>query len=458
MEKLIANLSSKVSKKTLQGRDYLVAPVAMLLPGVFAGSEGPIFYDTTEIVKSVAAWNHKPITIGHPELPNGTKVSGCTTESLESLGVGMILNTRFNKKTNKLVAEAWFDISRLSVVEQGQIIANALAQETKLEVSTGLFVDNLKTSGTFQGTKYERKAVNYQPDHLAIILNGVGACSLADGAGLLVNKADKKLADCRPALVTNDDAADAADDAAEADTESLMNTVDAVRRAVYQKYEQSGTANTPGVYVYIEDIYEKSVVFSMADKVYRQNYAEKNGSVTLLGELIPVTRKVTYEPLVANEKANMDRNTLVTALGEAHKDFVANMSDEQVSAVLKLQAPAPVAEVKPEPTPVANTLTEVVAAAPAHLQAQLNDALVANQRLRDSYVTVIVANKDNSFSSDELGAMSTVSLEKLAKLATAPVAPVANSATAPKKEPLFAGSPVTNAAVTEEAFSAPSTL
>jgi hypothetical protein len=461
MEKLIANLSSKVQKKVLQGRSYLVAPVAMLLPGVFAGSEGPIYYDETELVKSVAAWNHKPITMGHPELPNGVKVSGCTPETLESYQCGMVLNARFNKKTKKLVAEAWFEESRLAALEQGHIIANALANEIKMEVSTGLFVDKLFSEGEHNGTKFTRRAVNFQPDHLAIILNGVGACSLADGAGLLVNKAHKDKADCRPALLVGNEEyeAEEGEEEGEEDETSLMTTVDAVRMAVYAKYEKMGTEGSPGIYPYIEDIYEESVVFCLGDKVYRQNYAEKDGSVTLLGELIPVTRKVTYEPLVANEKATMDRTTLATALGDSHKEFVTNLSDEQVAALLKLQAPAPVAPEAPAPAPVANTLTEVVDAAPEHLQSQLKDALIANQRLRDSYVAVIVANKANAFSAAELGEMSTGSLEKLASLATVAPAPASPAPVVNKKDPLFAGSPVTNSAPVEEtAFSAPSTL
>lgn len=410
MEKLIANLSSKVVKKTLQGRDYLVAPVAMLVEGVFSGSQGPIFYDSVEIAKSVAVWNARPITIGHPELPDGTKVSGCTAENLENYQCGMILNTRFNKKTKKLVAEAWFDVARLPIIPQGIIIANALVAETKLEVSTGLFVDSDKTTGSYNGKEYNAKATNFRPDHLAIILNGVGACSLADGAGLLVNK----------------------------------NTIPPNTLQIGSKWE-SGE---------LLDILEKQVVFATNDEnssLYRQNYAMENESVKLLGNLIPVTRKVTYEPIVSNqnEKVNMDRTSLATALGEAHKDFVANLTDEQVAAIAAVKAP----EVKPDPVPVANSLDEVVAAAPSHLQSQLQDALVANKRLRDSYVTVIVANKANAFSDVELGAMSTASLEKLATLATVVTAAPA------KTQPLFAGSPVTNAAPAEEKpFTAPSTL
>lgn len=190
MEKLVANLSGKVQTKTLAGRKYLVAPVTMILEGVFAGNQGAIFYEGREISKSAQAWNNRPITVGHPEAQDGVKISGCTPEALDKFGIGMILNASWNPRHKKLKAEAWFEESRLDVIPGGSRIKEALSKDTPLEVSTGLFVDNAMENGVFNGREYQAKARNFKPDHLAIILNGVGACSLKDGAGLLVNKSE----------------------------------------------------------------------------------------------------------------------------------------------------------------------------------------------------------------------------------------------------------------------------
>jgi len=197
METLVANLAlSKVQKKTLAGRSYLVAPVAMIVEGVFAGNQGPILYEQSDITKSVASWNHKPITVGHPKR-GGQFVSGCLPESIEDFGVGMVLNTSWNARTKKLRAEAWFDESRLDVVPGGSAIKAALAKQEPMEVSTGLFVDKELSSGQYNGKEFTGKARNFRPDHLAVIVNGVGACSLKDGAGLLVNK-DSQASDVNP--------------------------------------------------------------------------------------------------------------------------------------------------------------------------------------------------------------------------------------------------------------------
>jgi hypothetical protein len=168
----------------------------MIVEGVFAGNQGPILYEQSDITKSVASWNHKPITVGHPKRGDQF-VSGCLPESIEDFGVGMVLNTSWNSRTKKLRAEAWFDETRLDVVPGGSAIKAALAKQEPMEVSTGLFVDKEVLSGQYNGKEFTGKARNFRPDHLAVIVNGVGACSLKDGAGLLVNK-DAQASDVNP--------------------------------------------------------------------------------------------------------------------------------------------------------------------------------------------------------------------------------------------------------------------
>lgn len=380
MEKLVANLANQVQKKQLQGRNYLVAPVSMIVEGVLAGSEGPLLYEGSEIQKAIPAWNARPITIGHPETPSGSKISGCTAEALEKYGVGMVLNTRFNTKAKKQKAEAWFDEDRLRTVPGGDIILAALSANTKVEVSTGLFVDKIPvTNGNYNGKSYTHRAVNFCPDHLAILLNEPGACSIADGAGLLVNAQNAEL---------------------------------------------------------------------------QNSEAEKSAAI-LEGDLIEPEKKPVNSP-VTNKVSSMTRDELIVALGESHKEFVVNMSDEQVTAVAALRVSAE-AETKIEPAPVApvaNSLEEAVAMVPAALQAQIQEAVFASNRLRSEFAAKVVANKHSTFSQDELNAMPLVQLEKLSVLA-------ANSVAVEGKAPIYmgGGAPLTaNSKTTESGFTIPSTF
>lgn len=446
MEKLVANLWTAVKEKTLQGRKYLVAPVSMIVEGVFSGSAGPILYESSDMIRSVAAWNARPITIGHPELPDGTKASACTPEFLEKQAVGMVLNTKFNKRTKKLQAEAWFDLERLQAIDDGYLIHNALLEGKKLEVSTGLFVDAFVGNGSYNGKDYVAVAKDYKPDHLAIILNGVGACSVADGAGLLVNKAAQSpKRKKKPRLVAN--------------AKDLKETVEMVEEAVKAAYDYM---NPDGTYRYseVEEISTNYVIFELCteseEAYYKQNYAEESGDVKLLGEMMPVTKKVTYAPLVANKKVNMDRNELTAKLGESCSELVANMNDEQVSAISKLIAPAApaVEQPKSESVVVANSSSEFVEKyAPEQFKNELKEALVANEKIRKDLIDKIIANANNQFTSEELGAMPTAQLNKLASFVVVPTPAVA--------APVYAGAaPVANQAsiVKEEGFAPLSTL
>ncbi|MCH7979611.1 MAG: hypothetical protein IH935_11645 [Acidobacteria bacterium] len=103
----------------------------------------------------------------------------------------MILRTTVN--SGKLQAEGWFDVDRLMRLDNR--ILNALHSGRKIELSTGLFIDNEKAEegADFEGKPYAFIARNYRPDHLAILSDQVGACSIRDGCGVMVNQSSSSL-------------------------------------------------------------------------------------------------------------------------------------------------------------------------------------------------------------------------------------------------------------------------
>ena len=67
-----------------------------------------------------------------------------------------------------------------------------------MEVSAAYFSDFIDKSGTYGDKDYERIAVNFRPDHIALLTDEPGACSLEDGCGALrtfaaVERLDKLL-------------------------------------------------------------------------------------------------------------------------------------------------------------------------------------------------------------------------------------------------------------------------
>lgn len=187
METLVANLTGNLRRATLQGREYIVAPLSLIVPGVLNGSQGPLLYAEDELARNVDAWNGVPIVVDHPYV-NGRPVSARTPEVLDKSAVGLVMHAKAN---GKLTAEGWFDVENLRKVDSR--ILTALQSSHKIELSTGLNLDVKEEQSAFNGRQYIGRAYNYRPDHLAVFVDKVGACSVNDGCGVNVNEQHSNL-------------------------------------------------------------------------------------------------------------------------------------------------------------------------------------------------------------------------------------------------------------------------
>jgi len=185
MEQYVVNISGKVRRESKGGKSYLVAPMTLIVPGVLNGSQGALFYPPEEVRRNPQIWSGTPIVVYHPQV-NGMPVSARDPDILATQGIGIVLHPTANEK---LKAEGWFDEQKTAKVDQR--VLEALNQ--RMEISTGLFTDNLPVPGVFNGTSYNFVARNYRPDHLAILPDKVGACSLDAGCGLNVNHRSEEL-------------------------------------------------------------------------------------------------------------------------------------------------------------------------------------------------------------------------------------------------------------------------
>lgn len=177
-ETITINVSAAAERKTLYGREFLVAPATILVPGVLAGSKGPLMYPPDEVAKNPEVWNHKPLTLNHPPDTNDPEV-------LEKVWLGFLLNTLFDQA---LKSRLWFDVQRTMILSMP--LVHNLLQGIPFELSTGLgvYMEEITNELEFNGKKYKAIARNYRPDHLAVLPNSIGACSIKDGCGVLVNE------------------------------------------------------------------------------------------------------------------------------------------------------------------------------------------------------------------------------------------------------------------------------
>jgi hypothetical protein len=186
LELITANIAGKTRREIFNGREHIVAPLSLIVPGVLNGSNGPLFYPHEELSKEPTAWNHIPIVLYHPTA-EGKPISARNSEVLNKSQLGIVLHASMN---GKLTAEGWFDVDYTK--SRAPSVFNSLEQGKPVELSTGLMTDTIPEHGEHKGVKYTAVARNYRPDHLAILPDQVGACSIKDGCGVFVNQMNKE--------------------------------------------------------------------------------------------------------------------------------------------------------------------------------------------------------------------------------------------------------------------------
>lgn len=189
---LVINLApAKARRANRNGRTYLVAPVTMMVSGVLNGSHGPLYYPPDEVEINPSQWNDIPIVVYHPTLHN-RPVSGRDPEVLDKQKIGRVYNAQ--AEDGRLWGEGWFDAEKTKQVDCR--VYDALIEGRPIGVSTGVYTSNepvVKNNNRwpqYRGRDYHWIARNYRPDHLAVLPDKVGACSIKDGCGIHVRNED----------------------------------------------------------------------------------------------------------------------------------------------------------------------------------------------------------------------------------------------------------------------------
>jgi hypothetical protein len=190
MEQVTANVTTKARRSVVGGRERLIADMVLIVPGVLRGSQGALYYPPDEVAKDPSAWNGVPLLLNHPT-DNGNHVSGRTPGVWEKALLGHVFNATVGAD-GRLRAEGHFDAEALRRFDPR--LLGSLTEGRPLELSTGLYTENEPAPpGSEHGGKpYSHVARRYRPDHVAVLPDDRGACSIADGCGVLVNEAQAK--------------------------------------------------------------------------------------------------------------------------------------------------------------------------------------------------------------------------------------------------------------------------
>jgi len=407
------------------------------------------------------------VVVQHPS-KNGVAISAGNPETFTEQKVGTLMNTRW--EDGKLKSDVWLDEDKANEVDKR--VLNALQDGIVMEVSTGLFTDNEPKSGVFNGVEYVAIARNFRPDHLALLPDKIGACSVEDGAGLLRNELETGVS-VPPSIVRVWN---------ELSHSDISHELHALIRPSSTGLDKFGGP-------WIVEIFDDFCIYEVEDtmKLYHQKYFNDDGAITLMGMPTECERVTRYKlkdgtmvgnqesladihkgetvnkeqkvkALIANEKTPWmdDDSEALMSFSEARIDeLIANEVKTEDEPTQKISADAPTkdeatkdasATSDADTAPVDNkqmTLNEFIATAPPEYRDVIVHGLKAHVAEKTALITTITANERNTFTSDYLQSRSMAELVGLAKLAKD--VPTAN---APLQATYVGQAPVANLAVT----------
>lgn len=438
----------RVRHETFNGGNYLVVPVVMMVQGVHSGSHGPVLHLAEELGKIPESWNGIPVTINHPSV-DGNYVSANSPEILSSWAVGTVFNARMDG--DSLKAEAWIEEARIQSLSADTL--ERINNGEVIEVSVGVFSDEEIADGDFNGESYIAVARNHRPNHLALLPDATGACSVSDGCGIRTNQRGKQMSE-KKMLVVNEENEEAV-------IKLLAERGLAVNETGY--YELASKAQTAlnakdngNASFYLEEIFGDNVVYKMYQydnaggrsvKFFKQTYQENAaGELEFTGEAVQVRREIQYPvvpqtnvtkrtrtniPSINNLKNNDDMSekcspcvkaaaekliaNKATAYQETDRDWLETLSEEQ----LEKMNPQPVTVqankvTKEDAISVLSELSEeeYLQTMPQVLREQVQSAIRVNAERKTAMVDKINANAAH-FSKEELNEMPMAMLEKL---------------------------------------------
>lgn len=376
-----------VERVTIDGVEYLKAPVSMMVPGERFGAnqDEPFIYSAQALRRSANDWEGIPVTLGHPVDNDGTMV---TAAHESATVIGKLESPRFEK--NSLRAVAVFNALELELNHPD--VYEALTTKQPIEVSIGLFCSVEKVSkndNKIQSSQdYDLVVAEIIPDHLAVLMNEEGACSWSDGCGIRINKIKEMEKMSKLQLVISHLAVNAL---------SFSETAEKVRTLIAEKL--NGNSDEKKSWVYLDEMYPDKAIFSMDDgngkyKCYEQGYSlGENEVVTLQGDWKEVTRKITYVPVESEQvteevteaaPANNEESNTTAEESETTVTNMDEMKDEEIISNKKV-----IVAIQNEISKRTEFLGELVG---NQLRDDINTALALLKEKRQSVIKAITSN------------------------------------------------------------------
>lgn len=293
-------------KETIGDKSYLVVKGVPFVEGVLNGR----FVSIDEVGAYPGDWNGIPVVMRHPKQNGGSAQVPFPDVSI----VGRFYNAEVDGK--RLVGEFWLEEEKLLNDPDGEIVLTRMEAQLPNELSTGYYAESVPSVGKWNGKDYGLVDRNIHPNHIALLPDEIGACSLSDGCGMNRNKQMSNF-DIQKRVKRN------------AMQGSLQDRMNAVYDAFYALYNGGNKIETSMPEApWIEEVFEDYVVLKDGGKYYMVYYHKEGDEIKFdpkeaWGELHKVD---TYVPVYQNvtglsgEAAKMWEKVYTAALRQYDDD------------------------------------------------------------------------------------------------------------------------------------------
>ena len=427
-----ANATKKAEIKTFDGHDNLVIPVVAALESVMNG----LLYTKNEMIKSIQSWNGAPVTVNHPTTDEGVNISANSPSAMEKFNIGHFFNVVYDAG---IKGEIWINIEKANKKGFSNIV-ETFKSGGLMEVSTGLLCEVKHESGIFNNVEYGGIVHTILPDHLALLPNEVGACSIKDGCGAMRTNCQ-----CQgtPEVVTeNTDHCKCQDD-----NKSIENKEGTLRKAfnflkgkiVTNEIDHSGireqlqgaiesvlggndiSTNNP----WVVSVTDSFFVYEIKNRLFKKSYLVQGDIVKIGDTSVEVIRQSEYKEISDNVTLNkkeinmLTKEEMIERITANKKASLLNLEQAELEELLAndVEAPelpkvdAPVEPVE-APAETVETVEDVVGNIKnPEVKAVIELAVNAQRKKKADLIADIKIN--SKLTEDELVGMTIPLLEKV---------------------------------------------
>lgn len=276
-------------------------------------------YTGEQLAAGAPSLEGKPAPAGHPKNAKGQAISALNGEALASAWIGSYCqNVRHTGRTladivvNEAQAKAHPEgaklVARLDAAIDG-------TNSEPIHVSTGLYHDSITANGESGGKKYTEIVTNIRYDHLAILIDGVGAGTPEQGVGLFLNE-DGGTSEIETVTLNTEP-----EDKRSAGLKAwLLRLIgNGSTELSFDQIYEGLRALLPDEYSWTREVFDRYCIWSDREgKLFRQDYAVgSDGSLSFTSQPQEVKREVAYTPITNAQKDDILKDTILAVLNAA---------------------------------------------------------------------------------------------------------------------------------------------